>query len=152
VIYAVYNNGQVVWNRHQGRDDGTFRWALEKGLNVANAFNKMFFFRAAHVFAGGTPVIIYAIMDDGDLVWFRHDGWDDGSARWQGDQGKTVGVGWHVTAAISLRNTHYVYAVMPDGDLLWNHHAGAQDGTFRWALDTGKPVGTGWNVKHAFSG
>lgn len=152
VIYAVYNNGQVLWNRHEGRDDGTFRWALEKGRNVGNAVNKMVFWRAAHVFAGGIPGIIYAIMDDGDLLWFHHEGWADGSAKWAFDQGKPVGSGWQVKEAFALRNTTYVYAVMPDSQLLWNSHAGFNDGTFRWALPAGKPVGTGWNVKHAFSG
>jgi len=154
VIYAVYNNGAVIWNRHLGRDDGTFRWELEKGVNVGNAFNKSFFWRADHVFSGGTPWlgIIYAVVN-GDLVWFRHDGWRDGSARWEGDQGKTVGWGWSFDMVpFSLRNSHYVYVVMPDGRLLWNNHVGAEDGTFRWPLKTHKQVGTGWNVKHAFSG
>jgi len=156
VIYAVYGT-QMLWNRHQGRDDGTFRWSLEKGVNVANGFNKTYFWRAQHIFAGSTPGIIYAIVNEGDLVWFRHDGWDDGSARWQGDltyadQGKKVGTGWDVLDAFS-GGDGIIYAVMKNGDLRWNRHDGRNDGTPRWALDGGKPVGSGWNVvKHAFSG
>lgn len=152
-IYAVYNNGNVVWNRHEGRNDGTFRWALPNGRNVGNAVNKLVFWRAAHVFAGGTPGVIYAIMDDGDLLWFRHYGSFDGTARWaNGGEGKIVGVGWQVKAAFGLRDSNSVYAAMADGQLLWNLHMGYDDGTFAWASEHSKPVGTGWNVMHAFSG
>ena len=164
VIY-YRDQAQLKWNRHLGREDGTFKWELEQSVQVSDAPVKSYFWRASHIFAGGTPGIIYAIMENGDLFWFRHDGWDDGSERWQGVtsgnddipygtgfKGTRVGVGWWVTAAFGLRNTHYVYAVMPDGRLLWNNHAGAQDGTFRWASANSKQVGAGWNVKHAFSG
>jgi Tachylectin len=152
VIYAVYNNGQVIWNRHEGREDGTFRWVLEKGQNVANAVNKQVFWRAAHVFAGGAPGIIYAIMDDGDLLWFRHDGWWDGSDKWAFDQGKLVGSGWQVKEVFGLHNTSYIYSVNDNGELLWNRHDGWNDGTFRWASANNKLVGSGWSIKHAFSG
>ncbi|MEO8611657.1 MAG: tachylectin-related carbohydrate-binding protein [Chloroflexota bacterium] len=152
VIYAVYNNGQVIWNRHEGRFDGSFKWELEKGRNIANAENKLFFFRAAHVFAGGVPGIIYAIMDDGDLMWFKHYGWWDGSSKWSSPSGKIVGVGWQVKEAFCLRDTNYVYNVMPNNELQWNIHTGFEDGTFSWASEKNKQVGSGWNVKHAFSG
>jgi hypothetical protein len=151
VIYSVFNNGQVLWNRHEGRENGEFKWALPTGRNVANGVNKMTFFRARHVFAGGAPGIIYALMDDNDLLWFRHTGWSDGSVRWEGEQGKVVGVGWQVKTAFAARNTTYVYAVMPDGQLMWNLHAGWDDGTFRWASDVNKPVGNGWDVTHGFA-
>ena len=152
VIYYTNYSGHVIWNRHEGRNDGTFRWALAEGKNVASARLKQVFWRAKHVFAGGAPGIIYAIMEDGDLLWFRHDGWWDGSERWASEEGKKVGHGWNVREVFALRNTSYVYSVMANGELLWNIHAGWDDGTFRWALATGKQVGTGWNVKHAFSG
>lgn len=152
VIYAIYNDGRVIWNRHLGRGDGTFRWELPTGRNVANAVNKMVFFRAARVFAGGTPGLIYVLLDDGDLLWFRHDGWWDGSPRWSFDDGKTVGVGWRNHPTFVLRDTTYVYAVNDSRELLWNIHVGWNDGTFRWALPSSTPVGSGWDVAHAFSG
>lgn len=150
VIYAIYNDGRVIWNRHEGRGDGSFKWSLEKGRNVATALNKMVFFSAAHVFAGGAPGIVYAINDHGDLLWFRHHGWANGSDNWS--PGRTVGTGWHVKEAFCPRDTSYVYAVMPNGELTWNLHAGWSDGTFKWASEKNKAVGTGWVVKHAFSG
>ena len=38
--------------------------------------------------AGG---VIYVIADNGDLMWYRHDGWYDGSFRWAFNEGKKVG-------------------------------------------------------------
>ena len=34
----------------------------------------------------------YGIMTSGDLMWYRHDGYADGSFRWTGP--KKVGSGW----------------------------------------------------------
>jgi len=152
VIYAVYNSGRVMWNRHEGRKDGTNRWLLQENRNVANAVNKLVFWRAAHVFAGGDPGIIYAIMDDGELLWFDHNGWWEGTASLTPDAGQTVGFGWQVKGAFGLRNTSCVYAVMPDGQLRWNILNRSNNGTFSWASNNGEPVGSGWVVKHAFSG
>ena len=45
--------------------------------------------------------IIYAVMDNGDLKWNRHDGRDDGSFRWATDTGKVVGTGWNVKHVFS---------------------------------------------------
>jgi hypothetical protein len=152
-VYAVYNNGRIKWNRHDGRGDGTFRWSKAEGKDVGNAATKSVFWRAARMFAsGGAPGVMYAVMDDGDLLWFRHLGWSDGTDAWVPGPGRLVGSGWRVTAAFGLRDTSYVYAVTPDGQLLWNRHDGWDDGSFRWALPDSKPVGVGWNVVHAFSG
>jgi hypothetical protein len=37
--------------------------------------------------------VIYAIQDNGDLLWYLHEGLSDGSPRWQGP--KQVGTGWN---------------------------------------------------------
>jgi len=37
---------------------------------------------------------IYAIAPDNDLMWYRHDGRNDGTFRWAFNEGKKVGVGW----------------------------------------------------------
>jgi hypothetical protein len=39
--------------------------------------------------------VIYAIAENGDLLWFRHDGRGDGSFRWTDDKGRKVGVEWN---------------------------------------------------------
>jgi hypothetical protein len=38
--------------------------------------------------------IIYAIRSDGELLWYRHEGRDDGSAEWTEGTGRSIGTGW----------------------------------------------------------
>ena len=38
--------------------------------------------------------VIYAIRDDGELLWYRHEGRDDGSPEWTEGTGRSVGTGW----------------------------------------------------------
>jgi len=38
--------------------------------------------------------IIYAIRLDGELLWYRHEGRDNGSADWTEDVGRSIGTGW----------------------------------------------------------
>jgi len=38
--------------------------------------------------------VIYGIDDNGDLLWYRHDGRGDGSFIWADGSPKKVGVGW----------------------------------------------------------
>ncbi|MFE1744058.1 tachylectin-related carbohydrate-binding protein, partial [Coleofasciculus sp. H7-2] len=97
--------------------------------------------------------IIYAVMDNGDLKWYRHDGRADGTFRWTaGDGGKKVGTGWNFKQVFS-GGDGIIYGIKDNGDLMWYRHDGRADGTFRWtAGDGGKKVGTGWNFKQVFSG
>ena len=44
---------------------------------------------------------IYALMDNGDLLWYRHDGRRDGSFTWAFNEGKKVGHGWNVRQIVS---------------------------------------------------
>jgi len=70
-----------------GRDDGTFRWDGPKKVGSGwGGFTKLF--------SGGDGVI-YAVQDNGDLVWYRHDGHNDGSFRWAAAAAKKVGSGWY---------------------------------------------------------
>ena len=39
--------------------------------------------------------VIYAVMDNGDLMWFRHEGRTDGTFRWASNEGRKVGNGWN---------------------------------------------------------
>ena len=45
--------------------------------------------------------IIYAVMDNSDLLWYRHEGRDDGSFRWTSNEGRKVGNGWNVKHVFS---------------------------------------------------
>jgi len=100
------SGGDLMWGRHLGYDDGSFRWegSLKK---VGTGWSEM-----EHVFAGSDG-IIYAITprveaslatgigpgmaghpaSGGDLMWGRHLGSDDGTFRWESPL-KKVGTGW----------------------------------------------------------
>src|ERR1700676_1472681 len=143
VIYALSSNGDLLWYRHDGQADGTFRWAPGgKKVGTGWAFKQ--------VFSGGDGVI-YAITPGGDLLWYRHDGRGDGSFRWAASEGKKVGSGWNFEQVFS-GGGGVIYAITESGDLLWYRHDGRDDGSFRWAAPEGKKVGTGWNFPQVFSG
>jgi hypothetical protein len=99
-IYAIVDNGDLLWYGHDGRNDGTFRWAVNSvhpelnGRKVGNGWN------VKQVFSGGDG-IIYAITQNNDLMWYRHDGRNDGTFRWAFNEGKKVGNGWSVKQVFS---------------------------------------------------
>ena len=145
VIYAIADNGDLLWFRHDGRGDGSFRWTDNNARKVGVGWNMK------HVFSGGDGVI-YAIADNGDLMWFRHDGRGDGSFKWAASQGKKVGIGWGEFKQVFSGGDGVIYGVTINGDLMWYRHDGRADGSFRWAAPQGKKVGIGWNMQHVFSG
>ena len=76
-----------------------------------------------------------------DLLWYRHNGYADGSFSWEG--ARIVGTDWEFSE-IAPGGAGLIYAVEGDGDLLWYDHLGSVLGTFRWAGPN--PVGSGWNI------
>jgi hypothetical protein len=94
---------------------------------------------------------IYAVANNGDLLWYRHDGRNDGSEKWAFDAPKKVGNGWNFKQLFSGGNG-IIYAVANNGDLLWYRHDGRNDGSEKWAFDAPKKIGNGWNFKQLFSG
>ena len=128
---------------------GAASFASTASATPLNAYTPLLSASAAQTSVQG---IIYAIKDNGDLMWYRHDGREDGTFRWTaGDGGRKVGTGWNVKQVFSGGNG-IIYAIKDNGDLMWYRHDGREDGTFRWtAGDGGRKVGTGWNVKQVFS-
>jgi hypothetical protein len=45
--------------------------------------------------------VIYAVQQNGDLLWCRHEGWGDGSDNWTAAGGNKVGNGWKVSQIIA---------------------------------------------------
>ena len=95
--------------------------------------------------------IIYTITQNNDLMWYRHEGRNDGTFRWTFNEGKKVGNGWDVKHIFS-GGDGIIYTITQNNDLMWYRHEGRNDGTFRWAFNEGKKVGNGWDVKQVFSG
>jgi Tachylectin len=103
-----------------------------------------------HLFSGGDGVL-YAVMNTGELLWYRHDGRGDGNFRWADNNGRKVGTGWNAKHVFSGGNG-VIYAINDANDLLWFRHDGRSDGSFKWADNNARKVGTGWNMKQVFSG
>jgi hypothetical protein len=92
------------------------------------------------------PMWVYAVKNDGDLMWYRK---DSGSAPWQGP--KKVGNGWASGYKdVIPAGGNSIYALTDAGILRWYRHDGFNDGSFSWkgAVD----VGHGWIFKKIFSG
>jgi hypothetical protein len=81
-------------------------------------------------------------------MWYRHDGWRDGSSNWTaGNGGRQVGTGWNGYSRVFAGEDGVIYGMYPDGRLMWYRHDGWRDGSFNWtAGNGGRQVGTGWNV------
>jgi hypothetical protein len=171
------SGGDLMWARHLGRANGSFKWEGPKQVGTG-------WMGFEHVFSGGDG-IIYAVdptveardhatwgttpASGGNLWWYRHVGWEDGSFKWEGP--KKVGTGWGGFKHIFSGGDGLIYAVTPivearlpigigeamggrpasGGDLMWYRHVGREDGSFKW--EGAKKVGTGWGgFKHIFSG
>ena len=147
VVYAVTDSGDLLWYRHDGQSDGTFRWSAESPRKVGVGWGGL-----RHVVSGGDG-ILYAVNDAGALLWYRHDGRGDGSFTWAEGSGSTVGTGWGEMRAVFSGGRGVLYAINPAGDLLWYRHDGRDDGSFRWAPTSGAKVGVGWGgLRAVFSG
>jgi hypothetical protein len=146
--------GGLMWYRHIGREDGTFRW--EGPARVGKGWGGL-----THVFSGGGGVI-HGIQENGDLMWYRHLGREDGSFRWEGP--KKVGTGWGGFNHVFSGGDGVIYGVQSitqanvkvvgttpqpsGGDLMWYRHLGREDGSFQW--EGPKKVGTGWENLHMY--
>ena len=143
VIYAVTEGGELLWFRHDGRADGSVKWAiawLEGGLGMGLS-----------TCLRGRWWRDDGITTSGDLMWYRHDGRLDGSSRWADNNGKRVGTGWILNHVFSAGNG-VIYAIAANGELRWYRHDGRADGKSKWATPVDKTVGSGWVFKQAFSG
>ena len=149
IIYAVNDNMNLLWYKHLGFADGTDRWLTtpeEKGY-VGEGWN------FKHVFSGGDG-IIYAIDSNGNLLWYKHLGFVDGTDKWLTTPEKKgyIGEGWNFKQVFSAGNG-VIYAVTDAGKLLWYRHLGYADGTDKWQTmpDPIQYVGEGWDFQFVFA-
>ena len=96
------------------------------------------------------PAVIYSHLADNRLLWYRHDGWGEGTFAWSGGNGQVVGTGWNFKQIFS-GGKGVIYAVTASGDLMWYRHAGRGNGTFNWVDSNARKVGVGWNFLKVFS-
>ena len=140
VVYLINRNGDLLWYRHLGYRDGRAEWANGgNGAKVGSGWGGV-----RLVFAGGKG-IIYAADNKGDLYWYRHTGFTDGSFSWSnGASGVKVGSGWNDAASAFSGGDGVIYVLKRDNNLYWYNHTGFFNGASTWSSPTGNQIGTGW--------
>ena len=123
-IYHIDAGGHLTWMRHEDAWNGGGKetWVQNR---VGSGWN-----RFRRVFAGGQG-IVYAMMENGDLYWYKHFGYADGAPNWAPAQ--KVGTGWQVFKHVFSDRQGHIYAITAQGELLWYDHLGRQDGSFNWS-------------------
>jgi hypothetical protein len=145
VIYGITRDGKLIWSRHTAYLSGL-------GVEVAGAWDESREVSEGwggyrQVFSGGGG-IIYAITQDGQLLWFKHSGFANGSAEWEGPAPVAMGFGNY--QQVFAGGNGVIYAIGADGILKWNRHLGYLNGAGDWAGV--KDVGRGWDgLREVFS-
>lgn len=135
-IYGIQPNGDLMWYR---KDSNAPAWQGPKKVGVGWNGPKDV------IAAGGNR--FYALTQDGQLSWYQHDGFNDGSFQWKGPV--VAGTGWTFKRIFS-GGDGVVYAIRSDGKLFWSHHLAYQTGAPNW--EAAKEVGSGWgDFKDVFS-
>jgi hypothetical protein len=97
---------------------------------------------------------IYTVRPDGKLLWYRHDGFLDGTMNWHGY--KEIGRGWGDFKHIIPMGDGIIYTITQNGNLEWRRHVGYLDGRgleSPGAWEGPKSVGSGWgDFKFVFAG
>jgi hypothetical protein len=166
VIYGVDSSGDLRWYRYDGNGEsnraGNQRWHPNSGNPIGNGWQN---FR--HVFV--TPkegrfrsshLTIYAVADNGDLLWYRYEGNGEsdrsGSRGWHPNSGNRIGNGWQDFLHI-FGSGGVIFAIKPNGDLMWYAYQGGGEsnvaGNSGWAANSGNAIGNGWqNFRAVFGG
>jgi hypothetical protein len=135
-IYGIQPNGELLWYR---KDSNASAWQGPKKVGTGwSGFKDV-------IAAGGNR--FYALTQDSKLLWYQHNGFNDGTVDWKG--GIQVGNGWTFKRIFS-GGDGVIYAIRQDGKLFWYRHFGFKDGTLSWS--EAKEVGSGWgDFKDVFS-
>jgi Tachylectin len=174
VIYAVNSEDKLVWHMHKGYTQGTSAeivGAWQGPTDVGTSWGSF-----QHVFGAGDGVI-YAVDQEGQLLWYKHDAHLIGSGletpgAWHASSAIVVQKDWNNLKQVFSGGQGVIYAVTNDGRLLWYRHnrylnavrapwtvlasrpAAVREGLrVQWerSWEGPKEVGSGWNFKHVFS-
>jgi Tachylectin len=166
VILGVAQNGDLLWYKYDGNGEsdrsGSRGWHPNSGNPIGNGWQG---FR--HVFVtpregpiASSRLTIYAVTQDGDLLWYRYNGNGEsdrsGSKGWDSNSGNPIGNGWQNFGHI-LGCGGVILGVAQNGDLLWYSYQGDgesdRSGSKGWDSNSGNPIGNGWqNFRAIFGG
>lgn len=153
-IYGIATDGSLKWYRHNAAATGgglndAGAWDPKGSKEVGVGWNGF-----KQVFAGGGGSI-YGILPNGDLMWYRHDGYTTGGGLndpggWSANSRRKVGVGWNGFKQVFSGGQGVIYAITPDGSLKWYKHNAYLSGAglespSAWDPRSGKEIGVGWN-------
>jgi hypothetical protein len=129
-IYALKKDGTLLWHKHP-----YFQTAKNKFFNTTSFVSNPTTVKSGlqniqKMLAAGSG-IIYAVQNDGTLLWLKHVDYASGGPSWLPVQ--VVGHGWGAFAQIVAAEQNTVYALQGDGNLLWYRHQGANKGIFAWS-------------------
>lgn len=138
-LYALRNDGTLLWFFHRGRANGANVWDSGSGTVVASGLDA-----CTKLFAGG-PGILYCVRDGGKLQWWRHVGAPEDLGRWIG--GNIVGTGWDRLVDVWSGGQGVIYGVDSGGQLHWYRHLGSEVGSEDWQVAAfGNVIGDGWST------
>ncbi len=169
-LYGIRTNGDVMWYR---RDSNSSAWQGPKKVNTGwNRYKDV-------IAAGGN--CFYALTTDNKLMWFRHDGFNNGADDWGSPApkitsepavrlgrkskvfakrdsilsaitgGTEVGRGWNFKRIFS-GGEGIVYAIRDDGKLMWYRHNEYSTGGNSDTWQAPREVGSDWgNFRDVFS-
>ncbi len=86
---------------------------------------------------------LYGLTPNGQLKWYRHDGFATGTKNWKG--AVDVGTGWNSFASIIAMGDGVLYGIGQDGLLRWYRHADVANASMRPSWRGPTVVGNGWN-------
>jgi Tachylectin len=158
IIYVIDSKGDLYWFKHLGYQNGAFLWANDaRGKKIANGTEIDFrtggkiateWKNARFVFSGGSGVI-YLIDKVGDLYWYKHTGFLDGSERWQ--KRKKIGRDWQTFRQVFSGGGGIIYAVNSAGTLYWYKHADFAGGASTWVNKSyPRKIGESWVFNFVF--
>lgn len=129
-VYGIRPNGELLWYR---KETNAPAWKGPKKVGASwGGFRDV-------IAAGGNR--FYALTNDGNLLWYQHDGFNEGSIDWKG--ASLVGSGWGDFKRIFAGGDGIVYVIKKDGTLVWYRHTGFNGGERVWSEP--KVIGASWN-------
>ncbi len=155
-LYGVTQDGSLKWFRHMAASTGgglydPGSWDdTNGGKVVGTGWND-----TVGLFTTGEGVI-YSIFPNGDLYWYKHDGYLTGGGlndpgAWNAASRHKIGNGWNGFRQVFATSDGVIYAITPQGSLRWYRHAAYRTGAGletpgAWDPKSSKEVGTGWNI------
>ncbi|MEQ1503882.1 MAG: tachylectin-related carbohydrate-binding protein [Myxococcota bacterium] len=121
VVYAIDYDGTLVWYRCSDLDhaEDPATWT---GPSVVGWGWGQF----AKVVSTGNGTL-YAMLPNGDLWVYHHDGFWSGASAWSDI--RKVGTGWQMFEHLVGLDNDALIGVMPDGTVWWYHHLGRSSGS-----------------------